>query len=66
MRFETDALESFASGSLNSPNSKATFYIFHIAPEFISVLVFLSVNLREMFRTGFWGRKMPFEIKADL
>jgi len=66
MHFETDALELIAPGSLNSPSSKARFYILHIAPEFISVMIFLSVNLRETFRTGLWGRKPPFWIKDDL
>lgn len=62
MRFKTYALQSHEPGSLNSTTSKATFYIFHILPEFVCVISFLSVNLRVMYNTGFLGRK--FKIRG--
>jgi len=52
MRFQTTALESTAPGSLNSSASKLTFYMFHMAPEFVTAAALFSVNLREMYRTG--------------
>ena len=48
----TEDLLSTGPGSLNSSNSKATFYVFHIAPEWLSLALFLSVNVRKHFDGG--------------
>lgn len=56
MRFQTDALDSTAPGSLNDSGSKATFYIFHVVPEMLSVVLIFGFNVREMFETGPFGR----------
>ena len=49
---ETSNLLSTGPGSLNSSSSKATFYVFHIAPEWLAVALFLSVNVRKRFGRG--------------
>jgi len=55
MRTTTTSLTSTASGSQNTPAEKAAFYIFHILPEYISVLILLSCNVRDVFGTGMFG-----------
>jgi len=55
MRFQTLSLLSTAAGSLNSSESKATFYILHMAPEWIAVVLLLCINVRETFGTGLIG-----------
>jgi len=52
---ETTSLISTAPGSQNTPGEKAAFYILHIVPEWISVLVLLSCNVRDVFGTGMFG-----------
>ncbi|PCH41978.1 hypothetical protein WOLCODRAFT_152038 [Wolfiporia cocos MD-104 SS10] len=52
MRFQTDSIVSTAPGSLNSPGSKATFYIFHIVPELVVTTHLFSINVRELFQAG--------------
>jgi len=54
--FETSALQSTASGSLSSAGAKAAFYVFQSVPEFMFVVIVMSVNVREMFHTGPFGR----------
>lgn len=56
MHCQTTALESMAACSLNSDGSKATFYTFHILPELIAIILILSVNVRQMFGTGPFGK----------
>ena len=51
----TTSLYSTAPGSQNSDASKAGFYIFHIAPEFLSAAILVSLNVRRVFATGMWG-----------
>jgi hypothetical protein len=55
MSTTTTSLISTASGSQNTPAEKAAFYIFHILPEYISVLILLSCNVRDVFGTGMFG-----------
>jgi hypothetical protein len=55
MSTTTTSLTSTASGSQNTPAEKAAFYIFHILPEYISVLILLSCNVRDVFGTGMFG-----------
>ena len=49
---DTDDLLSEGPGSLNSHQSKAVFYVFHIAPEWLAIALFLSVNVRRLFGRG--------------
>ena len=49
---------SFASAALPSQNSglsKAGFYVFHVAPEFLAAAILAALNVRRMFSTGMWG-----------
>jgi len=55
MRFHTTSLTSMAPGSLNSTQSKTTFYIFHAFPEFLAAAIILNINVRERFSTGLIG-----------
>lgn len=60
---QTTALDSTLPGSQNTPAEKATFYLFHVLPEFIaSFLLLAGVNVREMFKTGRWGDVSKFGI----
>lgn len=52
----TDSLTSTAPGSQNALSEKAAFYIIHILPEWIAVLLFLSFNVRDVFGTGMFAR----------
>lgn len=38
--------------SLNSASTKATFYIFHLLPEWCIAAILASFDFREMFQTG--------------
>ena len=51
----TTALDSMDPGSLNTPTSKALFYVFYVLPEWISVALMLKVNIRKTFGTGPFG-----------
>ena len=53
MRFETTSLS--ASSPLNTPRSKADFYIFHVLPEWLASLIIFGNNIRKTFGTGFFG-----------
>ncbi|KAI0682134.1 hypothetical protein C8T65DRAFT_597483, partial [Cerioporus squamosus] len=55
MRFSTTSLLSDAPGSLNSLGSKATFYVFHSAPEYLAAAILISLDARRVFATGLWG-----------
>jgi len=63
MRFQTTTLLSTAPGSLNTPASKTVFYLLHVLPEWIAMVMLLSVNVREVYGTGkkgdpnFWEKK---------
>ena len=50
--YETDGALSRISHSLNSAKSKAAFYVFHIAPEWLAISILLGVNGRERFGMG--------------
>ncbi|RDX49335.1 hypothetical protein OH76DRAFT_1351148 [Lentinus brumalis] len=55
LRFSTTSLLSEGPGSLNSAQSKTTFYIFHSAPEFLSAAILGLLDVRSVFNTGLWG-----------
>ncbi|TFK78437.1 hypothetical protein K466DRAFT_606985, partial [Polyporus arcularius HHB13444] len=55
MRFSTTSLLAEGPGSLNSPGSKAAFYVFHSAPEYLAVAILICLNVRRVFSTGLWG-----------
>lgn len=55
MHNQTTSLTSLVPSSLNTPAAKATFYVFHMLPEWISVALLFGFNIREMFDTGLWG-----------
>lgn len=57
MRSHTTSLTSLESGSLNSTSDKALFYIFQMAPEWITAATVLGINARERFKTGLWGEE---------
>lgn len=61
----TDSLTSTAAGSLNSPASRITFYIFHIAPEWIAVATLFAFNVRQLFETGPMGDRMRDETAEE-
>ena len=48
----TTSLTSMAPGSLNGYTAKALFYVFHIAPEWLSGIMLIAVNVKEMFGVG--------------
>ncbi|KAI0669624.1 hypothetical protein C8Q78DRAFT_189491 [Trametes maxima] len=51
----TTSLLSTGPGSFSSPGAKATFYVFHAAPEWIAAALVLSVNVRKVYKTGMFG-----------
>ncbi|CAA7260581.1 unnamed protein product [Cyclocybe aegerita] len=53
MRFKTTSIREFSP--LNSPGSKATFYVFHMLPEWLFGLIVFGGNSRQTFGTGRWG-----------
>lgn len=55
MRTETTSLS--APSPLNTPRSKAAFYIFHVLPEWLAILIIFGNNIRKIFGTGFFGDK---------
>ncbi|KAK7692652.1 hypothetical protein QCA50_004285 [Cerrena zonata] len=61
--FQTTSITSLEPGSLNSASSKATFYVFHLAPEWIVAVTLLGINVRERFKTGMWGDKLYEPLK---
>ncbi|KAJ3529946.1 hypothetical protein NM688_g7781 [Phlebia brevispora] len=55
MHNKTPSLTSTGPGSLNSMTSKATFYIFHVLPEWLAATTLLAINVRQTFGTGMFG-----------
>lgn len=51
----TTSLSSTGPGTQNTPGAKATFYVFHVAPEFLSAAALMSLNVRRVFGTRPWG-----------
>ena len=51
----TTLLEPATPGPQNSGLSKAGFYVFHVAPEFLAAAILAALNVRRMFSTGMWG-----------
>ncbi|RPD63939.1 hypothetical protein L227DRAFT_521180 [Lentinus tigrinus ALCF2SS1-6] len=52
MGYQTENLLASAPGSLNDSQSKAAFYVFHVAPEWLAIAILLGVNVRERFIVG--------------
>jgi hypothetical protein len=44
-----------APSPLNTPLSKASFYIFHVLPEWLASLILFGINIRKTFGTGLVG-----------
>jgi len=44
-----------APNPLNTPSSKAAFYIFHVLPEWLATLILFGDNIRKTFGTGLVG-----------
>jgi len=44
-----------AQSPLNTPGSKALFYIFHVLPEWLASVILLGYNIRKTFGTGLCG-----------
>ena len=44
-----------APSPLNTPGSKATFYVFHVLPEWLASVIIFVVNIRKTFGTGLVG-----------
>jgi hypothetical protein len=44
-----------APSPLNTPLSKASFYIFHVLPEWLASLILFGYNIRKTFGTGLAG-----------
>ena len=44
-----------ASSPLNTPGSKALFYIFHVLPEWLASAILFGDNIRKTFGTGLIG-----------
>jgi hypothetical protein len=53
MRYKIDSLRG--PNPLDSPTAKAMFYIFHILPEWLAVLILFSLNVRKTFGTALCG-----------
>ena len=53
MGFKTTSLS--ASSPLNTPLSKAAFYVFHVLPEWLASLILFGYNIRKTFGTGCIG-----------
>lgn len=66
MRNRTTSITSMAPGSLNSPGSKAAFYVFHAAPDFLAAAIMLTINVRERFSTGMFGDKLKNKKEQQL
>lgn len=65
MKNETTAIDSLAPGSLNETSAKIAFYIFHVAPEWITSAILLGINVRNRFGTGFRGEQCKSKDKSD-
>ena len=64
----TPSFASAAFPSQNSGLSKAGFYVFHVAPEFLAAAILAALNVRRIFSTGMWGDtrgKDPPEPEAE-
>ena len=44
-----------APSPLNTPSSKALFYVFHVLPEWLASLILFGDNIRKTFGTGLVG-----------
>ena len=53
MWLETTSLTD--ASPLNTPRSKALFYIFHVLPEWLASVILFGYNIRKTFGTGLCG-----------
>jgi hypothetical protein len=53
MHYRVDSLKG--PNPLNSSSAKTRFYTLHILPEWIAIVVLLSVNVRKTFGTALFG-----------
>ncbi|KAH9478576.1 hypothetical protein JR316_0009033 [Psilocybe cubensis] len=53
MHFKTTSLSD--PNPLNDSAAKATFYIFHVLPEWVAITTLLIPNIRKLLGTGMWG-----------
>lgn len=44
-----------ATSPLNTPSSKALFYVFHVLPEWLASVILFGDNIRKTFGTGLIG-----------
>ncbi|PIL33535.1 hypothetical protein GSI_04158 [Ganoderma sinense ZZ0214-1] len=51
----TTSLLLTGPGTHNAPADKAAFYVLQVAPEFLSIAILVSMNVRHVFGTGTWG-----------
>ncbi|EKM54323.1 uncharacterized protein PHACADRAFT_258105 [Phanerochaete carnosa HHB-10118-sp] len=58
MANSTTSLTSTASGSQNTPGEKAAFYVFQALAEFAPCVVLLTINMKTMFGTGYFGDRL--------
>ena len=59
----TTSLLATGPGTQNTPGAKAAFYVFHVAPEFLSAAVLMALNARRVFGTGPWGARLAEDPK---
>ena len=50
-----------APSPLNTPGSKATFYVFHVLPEWVASVILFVNNIRKIFGTGLIGDWRPHD-----
>ena len=65
LRFHTPALTAFGPGTPNDPPSKATFYVFHAAPELLAAALLFAVDVRERCGTGLMGDTRSTDKKVE-
>ncbi|KAF9448219.1 hypothetical protein P691DRAFT_801104 [Macrolepiota fuliginosa MF-IS2] len=71
MSKHTTAYYSFESSAQNQLSAKVLFYLIGILPEWLAVLVCLSINVRRVFQTGYdgdtrWRDETPAEKERRL
>jgi len=55
MHNRTDSITSMVPSALNSGSAKALFYVFHILPEWLCIVILFAFNMREVCGTGPFG-----------
>lgn len=52
MAYTTTSLEDDVPGAQNSVTAKVAFYLFNMLPEWSTLVILCSVNVKETFQTG--------------